>query len=115
MKLTLALMPLLGVLLAGCGQSPDAPAKSDSAATNSIAGLADYLKSAAKSQKSAIKVVDTTALNKALELFYVQEGRFPKELNELVEKKFIPAIPPAPVGMKITYDDKAGIVQLERE
>ena len=114
MKPNLALGALLGALLAGCGEKPGTPAKSDPA-TDPATAPADYLKSAAKSQKSAIKAVDTAALNKAIELFYVQEGRFPKDLDEVVEKKFIPAIPPAPAGMKIVYDAKAGVVMVEKE
>ncbi|MBP9901924.1 MAG: hypothetical protein V9H26_23770 [Verrucomicrobiota bacterium] len=114
MKPTLALVSLLGVLLAGCGEKPGAPAKSNSA-PDAATAPADYLKSAAKAQKSAIKAVDTGALNKAIELFYVQEGRFPKDLDEVVEKKFIPKIPPAPVGMKLVYDAKAGLVMVEKE
>ena len=110
MKSTLALVSLLGALLAGCGEKPGAPAQSDPAPAP-----ADYLKSTVKAQKSAIKAVDTAALNKALELFYVQEGRFPADLDELVEKKFIREIPPAPVGMKIVYDAKTGVVHVEKE
>lgn len=110
MKSSLALVSLLGALLAGCGEKPGPPAKSDAATAP-----ADYLKSAARSQKSAIKAVDTAALNKAIELFYVQEGRFPKDLDEVVGKRFIPAIPPAPAGMKIVYDAKAGLVMVEKE
>ena len=110
MKSTFALGAALGALLAGCGERPDAPAKSDSAAAP-----ADYLKSAAKSQQRAVKAVDTAALNKAIELFYVQEGRFPKDLGEVVEKKLIPEIPHAPAGMKIVYDAKAGVVMVEKE
>jgi hypothetical protein len=114
MKPTLALMTLSGVLLAGCGEKPAPAAKSDSA-TDLATAPADYLKSAARSQKSAVKAVDTAALNKAIELFYVQEGRFPKDLDEVVEKKLIPQIPPAPAGMKIIYDVKDGVVRVERE
>jgi hypothetical protein len=118
MKPTLALGILLGSLLAGCGEKPSAPAKSDSAsdsASDAAAAPADYLKSAAKSQKSAIKAVDTVALNKAIELFFVQEGRFPKDLDEMVEKGLISKIPPAPAGMKIVYDAKDGLVTVEKE
>jgi len=110
MKPTLPLGCLLGALLAGCGENPGTPAQS-----NPAAAPADYLKSAAKSEQRAIKTVDTAALNKAIEMFYVQEGRFPKDLDEVVEKKFIPEIPPAPAGMKIVYDAKAGIVRIEKE
>lgn len=110
MKPTFALLPLVGTLLAGCGEKPPAPAKSEAEA-----GPADYLKSAAKAQKSAVKTVDTVALNKAIEMFYVQEGRFPKDLDEVVEKKLIPEIPPAPAGMQIVYDAKAGMVRIEKE
>ncbi len=114
MKPILALVSLLGGLLAGCGEKPAAPAKSDSA-PDSAPAPAGYLQSITKAQKTAVKVVDTAALNKAIELFYVQEGRFPKDLEELVEKKLIPKIPPAPAGKKIVYDAKAGLVMVEKE
>lgn len=114
MKPTLALGILFAALLAGCGEKSGAPAKSDSA-TDAAAAPADYLKSAAKSQKSAVKAVDTAALNKAIELFFVQEGRFPKDLDEMVEKRLIAKIPPAPAGMKIVYDAKDGLVTVEKE
>lgn len=110
MKSTLALGALLGVLLTGCGEKAEPPAKSDPAAAPT-----DYLKSITKAQKTAIKAVDTATLNKALEMFYVQEGRFPTDLDELAEKKFIREIPPAPVGMKIVYDAKTGVVHVEKE
>jgi len=114
MKPTLALGILLGTLLAGCGEKSGTPAKSGSV-TDAAAAPADYLKSAAKSQKSAVKAVDTVALNKAIELFYVQEGRFPKDLAEMVEKRLIAKIPSAPAGMKIVYDAKDGLVTVEKE
>ena len=114
MKATLALGCLLGALLAGCGEQPGTPAKSNPA-TEAATAPADYLKSAARSQKSAIKAVDTAALDKAIELFYVQEGRFPKDLEEMVENRLISKIPPAPAGMKIVYDAKAGRVMVEKE
>ena len=110
MKPTLALVPLIVALFAGCGENPGAPAQS-----NPATAPAEYLKSAAKSQQRAIKAVDTAALNKAIELFYVQEGRFPKNLEEVVEKKFISELPPAPAGMKIVYDAKDGIVRVEKQ
>jgi hypothetical protein len=62
-----------------------------------------------------VKTVDVASLNQALQLFNVQEDRFPKDLNELVEKKYIPKIPDAPYGMKIVYDAKAGNVKVVKQ
>jgi len=68
-----------------------------------------------KAQQSAVKTVDTTSLNQAINLFGVEHGRYPKDLNELVEKKFIPKIPDAPRGMRLQYDAAAGKVKVVAE
>ena len=70
------------------------------------------MKSAAGSKHSADKTVETAALAKAVDMFHVQEGRFPKDLDELVAKKCIPMIPTPPVGMRIEYDAKTGSVKV---
>jgi len=114
MKPILSLASCLCLVFAGCGEKPAAALKSEPA-TDAASAPADYLKSAAKAQKSAVKAVDTAALNKAVELFYVQEGRFPKDLGEVVEKKFIPELPPTPAGMKLSYDAQDGVVRVEKE
>jgi len=58
----------------------------------------DYIKAAGnKAENVAIKTIDTTSLNQAVQLFNVDKGRNPKDLNELVEQKYIPQIPPAPL------------------
>ena len=76
---------------------------------------ADYLGALGKAQQAAVKTVDTTSLNQAIQLFNVENGRNPKDLNELVEKKFIPKIPDAPRGMKLQYDATAGKVKVVQE
>jgi hypothetical protein len=68
-----------------------------------------------KGQQSAVKTVDTAALNKAIQLFNVEQGRNPKDLSELVQKKYMPQIPAAPNGMKIVYDADAGSVKVQKE
>jgi hypothetical protein len=45
----------------------------------------------------------------------VDQGRYPKDLNELVSEKFIPRIPDAPAGMKIVYDANAGTVKVVKQ
>jgi hypothetical protein len=116
MKPTLACALALGALLAGCGEKSGSPGTTKRSDTgNPAAAPGDYLKSTAKSQKIAVKTINTAALNKAIELFYVQEGRYPKDLDELVGKKLIAEIPEAPAGMKIVYDGRLGVVTVEKE
>jgi hypothetical protein len=47
-----------------------------------------------------------------LQLFHATEGRYPKDLNELVKEKYINSLPSPPVGMKIVYDAAKGEVQV---
>lgn len=118
MKTPLLLSAALTVLFVGCS---DSSKPTDSAATNAATGGSvvtapvDYLNSAAKAQQSAVKTVDVTSINKAIEMFNVQEGRFPKDLNELVTKKYLPAIPTPPFGSRIEYDANAGTVKVVKQ
>jgi hypothetical protein len=93
------------LLCAGCGQDK----------SNPLTAPVDYVGTQVKQEQKAIKTVDTTALNQAVQLFNVQEGRYPKDLNELVEKKYIGKLPEAPAGMKLSYDATAGKVTVEKE
>ena len=119
MKTPVLLSLAAGMFLVGCSNSSDKPAPSATNAPttggNPLTAPVDYLNAAVKAQQSAVKTVDTTSLNKALELFNVQEGRFPKDLNELVAKKYIPQIPTPPFGTKIEYDANAGTVKVVKQ
>jgi len=116
MKTVALVFPLVTVLLLGCDDSgkltKDAPA-ADSGSTASAP--VEYLKSAAKSQQKAVKTIDLTAINKAIESFYVQEGRFPKSLQELTDKAILRVLPSPPPGVKFHYDTNSGIVTLEKD
>lgn len=109
----------LSLTLVGCGDSSKPPAppatNAPTSGGNPLTAPVDYLDAAVKARHSAVKTVDTTSLNKALELFNVQEGRFPKDLNELVAKKYIPEIPTPPPGTKIEYDATAGTVKMVKQ
>jgi hypothetical protein len=105
----------LSVFVAGCeNKGPEkAPASTNAASSaNPLDAPGDYLGGLAKGQQSAIKTVDTSSINKAIDMFNVEQGRFPKDLNELVEKKFMPQLPPAPAGMKLDYDAASGRVKV---
>ena len=105
MKATPLFFLLAGLTIAGCGDQK----------SNPVTAPLEYVGTAVKQQQSAIKTVYTTALNQAVQLFNVQEGRLPKDLNELVEKKYIRKLPDAPAGMKLSYDADAGKVTVVKE
>src|SRR6267378_2584338 len=98
MKTPFYLCLLVGLTLIGCSKNSDTPAQSTNSTTsgNPLTAPVDYLGAISKAQKSAVKTIDTAALNQAIQLFNAQEGRNPKDLNELVEKKYIGQIPDAP-------------------
>src|SRR6266704_2265721 len=101
---------------AGCGEKSDKPAGATNASSGSVlTAPVDYIKAAGKAENVAIKTIDTTSLNQAVQLFNVDKGRNPKDLNELVEQKYIPQIPPAPFGMKLVYDANSGKVTTEKQ
>jgi len=106
------------VLLLGCDQKSQS---SGGGTTNASSGGSVltapvyYLRAAGKAQQSAVKTVDTASLNQAIQLFNVEKGRNPKDLDELVREKFIPQIPAAPYGTKLVYDAGAGKVSVVKE
>jgi hypothetical protein len=108
----IALLPLLTLMLTACGcndnLTPGAPA-GDRTAT----APKDYLNNAVQAEKHAFKTIDVAAVKKALESFYVQEGRFPKDLMELVEKSYLTRIPELPDGATWDYDTNLGIVKIK--
>jgi hypothetical protein len=107
----------LTVLLAGCGErASDSGQTNASAAGGSvITAPVDYLGAVGKAQQSAIKTIDTAAITSAIQLFQVEHGRFPKDLNELVKEKYLSEIPPAPFGSKIVYDASTGQVKIVKQ
>ena len=122
MKALLAASCAVGVAvilgLAGCGQKSATPANATNTTSNAgnpLDAPGDYLRGMAKGEQSAVKTVDTASINQAIQLFNVDQGRNPKDLNELVEKKYLPKIPDAPYGMKIAYDATAGTVKVVKQ
>ena len=106
------------LLLIGCGQSSDKPAQptnGTAGGSSPLSAPADYVGALGKAQQTAVKTVDTTSLNQAIQMFNVENGRNPTDLNELVQKKFIPSIPAAPYGMKLEYDAAEGKVKVVKQ
>ena len=96
-------------LLAGCGKSDNGAASS---ASDVATAPVKYIGAAVTNQQIATKTIDLVALNQEVQLFNVQEGRYPKSLDELVAKQYISQLPVAPVGSRIVYDPAQGKVTL---
>jgi hypothetical protein len=108
MKLSVFLSIACASFLIGCGDKSTPATPATNVPTGAMNAPASYLGALASGQSRAIKTVDMASLNEAAQMFNVQEGRFPKDLNELVASKLIARIPDAPNGMKIEYDPATG-------
>jgi hypothetical protein len=107
-----ALQTLAVVMLAtGCGDSKT----SDTGGGNPVTAPVDYLDAISKGQQSAVKTIDLASINQALQMFQVEHGRNPKDLNELVTGKYMAKIPEPPHGSKIVYDAAAGQVRIVKQ
>ncbi len=104
------------ITLAGCGGQPgNKPVADTNATTSPATAPADYLGALDKAHKAAIKVTDVASIHQAIQAFKVDNDRFPKDLNELVQEKYLPRLPDAPYGMKLVYDASLGKVKVVRE
>ncbi len=130
MKIKIALVTLSTVLLVGCEQEKPAPATTPTVNTttqtptetkqepgstfgNTITAPVDYLGAVAKGKKSAENKIDTTSLTKAIDMFQATEGRYPKDLQELVKEGLIKEVPKDRYGRQLVYDPKTGAVRID--
>jgi hypothetical protein len=123
MKASFLISVATGLLLAGCGNNnssshPQAASTSKTTNTtdsaNPAPSSADYLGTLMRADKYAVKTIDVSYLNQAIQLFNTQEGRLPKDLNELVPN-YVGKIPDAPYGSKIVYDASSGTVTVVKQ
>jgi len=116
MKTELLLGAFFVFALIGCKKAEEpAPAQATNRAASSgnpLTAPVDYLGAVAQAKKVSEKTINLAALNNAIQQFYAIEERFPASLNELVEKRYFPSLPTAPVGMKIAYNPKTGEVRM---
>jgi hypothetical protein len=109
MKCLLVSVAALGLVLAGCSKQETTSVQDDEAATgNPITAPVDYLGAVGKAKNFSERTVDAVAIKQAVQLFYAQEDRFPKDLDELVAKRYLPALPPPPAGMRFVYNPGNG-------
>jgi hypothetical protein len=98
----------IGALAAGCDKSSN----SSSSSGNPLTAPVDYVAATVKAQQSATKTIDLVSVNQAIQLFNAQEGRNPKDLDELVTTHYLGQLPTPPHGMKLDYDAAQGKVRM---
>jgi hypothetical protein len=102
-----------GIVLAGCGNNQGGSSQTNSASTGApSAPSGNYLDTLANSQDRAVGVVDIASITQAVQVFNANEGRYPKDLAELVTNKLISEIPPTPRGKRLNYNAATGEVKL---
>lgn len=121
---------LLGVviltLFSGCEKKkPDAPPAPTAKATNAedrsgftgnpLTAPAEYISAAGRAQVAADKAIDLAGIKQAVTMFQATEGRYPKDLNELVSSGTMRQLPTAPRGMQIQYDPATGTVKIVKQ
>lgn len=120
MKVCFLILVAAGLLLAGCGKNKSSPHPqgTNTSQTTNITDSAqpapssvDYLGTLMRADKSAVKTIDVSYLNEAVQLFNTQEGRLPKDLNELVPN-YVGKLPATPYGTKLDYDPNTGLVKV---
>lgn len=118
MKANLFLLAL-ALTAGGCGKGPG---KATSQTTNQnatggnpLTAPVDYLGAVGKAKKSVSARIDTLSLSQAIQMFHAQEDRYPKDLNELVTERYLPAIPKAPAGTRLLYNPETGQVKYVRQ
>ena len=123
MKPSFLILVAAGLFLAGCGKNnsnPHPQGTSTSKTTNTTESAnpapssADYLGTLMRADKNAVKTIDVSYLNRAIQLFNTQEGRLPKDLNELVPN-YVGKLPATPYGTKLDYDPNTGQVKVVKE
>jgi hypothetical protein len=110
-------------LLLGCGDgSTENPpsnsseqASSNSAEGNVLTAPVDYLGAVAKAKQYAEKNIDLASINHAIQMFQAEEGRLPKDLNELVQDHYLGRVPAAPYGTKLVYNPTTGQVSVVKQ
>ncbi|MBK8476024.1 MAG: hypothetical protein IPL39_06830 [Opitutaceae bacterium] len=91
-----------------------APAKAEPETKSTAVGpLAEYGKNLSNAEKTAAQVTGLTTLTQAVKQFEVMEGRYPRNLDELIVGRYFAKLPVPPRGKRFLYDAKTGKVDVE--
>lgn len=119
MKVILLIPVAAGLLLTGCSQSSTSPGPAstntsqtsgaaNSSATPNVGGVLGQV------QNFSQKHIDLAQVSQAIQQFNAAEGRYPKDLQELVPN-YLETVPSPPPGYKINYDPTTGKVAVVQQ
>jgi hypothetical protein len=113
MKISASILMVAAAFVAGCGDSskPGTPANTVS---NVVAAPANYVGAVVQAQKYAEKQIDVSYINQDIQMFNASEGRYPKDLQELIPN-YLPKMPAVPAGYKLVYDTNTHTVSAVKE
>jgi hypothetical protein len=121
MRALLFILVAAGLFLTGCGksssstnQSATSNATPNYANGNPITVVPDYLGAVGQAQKYSISQIDLAQLKQAIQEFNAAEGRYPKNLQELIPN-YLAKIPNVPAGYQIAYDATSGNVKVVQQ
>lgn len=107
----IAMVLVLGI--SGCGGSKsDTGKNTNSVSGNPLDAPGEYLGALEKGKLAAEKTADLSSVRKAIQMYSVENGKNPASLQELVDEKYLPALPKPPYGMEFKYDPAGGNVSL---
>ena len=97
------------IMLSGCNKKK----KEEENKLTPLNAPARYGETMGKAMKKA-KIMDVVLpLKNSIDAFYIEEGRYPESLQELVNKGYIKEIPELPEGMNYYYDPKTGKIEVK--
>jgi hypothetical protein len=125
MQKTFLVSLVAALFMVGCGKSSSSTQATSSApapapVTNAVPApaptpsSANYLGTLVAAKQSADKKLDTAYLNQAIQQYNVDQGHYPKTLQDLVPN-YIAVIPQPPIGYKLKYDPTAGSVTVVQQ
>ncbi|MSR65818.1 MAG: hypothetical protein EXS24_00395 [Pedosphaera sp.] len=117
MKTLLLAAALIALCLFGCGdksaaKSEPEPKPEPKLGENPLNAPVDYLGAVNQGKKAAIGKLNLAQMTQAIQQFAAAEGRNPKDLQEVISKGYLAALPPLPLNQKLVYNPDTGAVQV---
>ena len=117
MRVFVLISAAAGLLLTGCSQNSSSTSQptstqsnpaSQTIATPNLGGVLG------QAQKYSVGQIDLAQLKQAIQQFDAAQGRYPKDLQELVPN-YLAKIPQVPAGYQISYDAASGKIKVVQQ